>query len=144
MDAPGPTGTGTAGQGVGQIDINVQGNRFGGGGGGNGACAVACPGTGNSRVNAAGQVAPPGFHWNKSTYTRRGGPCSSKPAGLVLKGTELVKNRRKYNTSNGPALVNAIGRAKASEKPAKQALKLLGWRTISKQSSRELKMRKRH
>ncbi len=103
-----------------------------------------CPSIGNSRVNAAGQVAFPGFHWNRSTYTRLGGPCSSKPAGLVQKGTEQVKNRRKFNTANGPARKRAVDRLKAGEKECKAALRAVGFRTISKQSAREMRMRKRH
>jgi len=106
-----------------------------------GAC---CPSRGNgSRVNAAGQCALPGFHWNKSGYTRLGGPCSSKPAGFVAPGTEQVRNRRKFNTANGPARNRAIARLKAGEKDAKSALKAVGYRTISKQSSREMRMRRR-
>ncbi len=98
---------------------------------------------GNRRVNAMVQVACPGMHWNESTYTRLGGPCSNKPAGLVLKGTEQVKNRRKFNTANGPARKRAAARLKASEKDCKEALRAIGFRTISKQSSREMRMRRR-
>ncbi len=108
----------------------------------NGACPAPIMG-GNRRVNAAGQVACPGFHWNESTYTRLGGPCSSKPAGLVERGTEQVKNRRKFNTANGPARKRAILRLKAGEKDCKEALRALGYRTLSKQSGRELRMRRR-
>lgn len=102
-----------------------------------------CAPSSNGRVNAAGQCAPPGWHWNKSGYTRLGGPCSSKPAGFVERGTELVRNRRKFNTANGPARNRAIARLMAGEKDAKAALKVLGFRTISKQSSREMRMRRR-
>ncbi len=108
----------------------------------NGACPAPVMG-GNRRINAAGQQACPGFHWNESTYTRLGGPCSSKPAGTVLKGTEQVKNRRKFNTANGPARKRAIARLKAGEGDCKDALRAVGYRTISKQSSRELRMRRR-
>ncbi len=107
-----------------------------------GQCAAPVMG-GNRRVNAAGQVACPGFHWNETTYTRLGGPCSNKPAGLVVKGTEQVKNRRKFNTANGPARKRAAARLKASEKDCKEALRAIGFRTISKQSSREMRMRRR-
>jgi len=96
----------------------------------------------NGRVNEAGQCAPPGFHWNKSGYTRIGGPCSSKPAGFVERGSELVRNRKKFNTANGPARKRAIARLKASEGDCKDALRAVGYRTISKQSSREMKMRR--
>ncbi len=96
----------------------------------------------NGRVNEAGQCAPPGFHWNKSGYTRIGGPCSTKPAGFVERGSELVRNRRKFNTANGPARKRAIARLKASEGDCKDALRAVGYRTISKQSSREMKMRR--
>ncbi len=108
----------------------------------NGACPAPVLG-GSRRINQFGQQACPGFHWNQSTYTRLGGPCSSKPAGLVEKGTEQVKNRRKFNTANGPARNRAIARLKAGEGDAKAALKALGYRTISKQSSREMRMRRR-
>lgn len=110
----------------------------------------SCPppgGRGNRRINAAGQQAWPGFHWNQSTYTRLGGPCSTKPAGTVLKGTEQVKNRRKFNTANGPARKRAIERLKAGEGDAKDALKAMGYRTISKRSAREMRLpapRRRH
>jgi len=107
-----------------------------------GQCAPPVLG-GNRRVNAAGQIACPGMHWNESTYTRLGGPCSSKPAGLVLKGTEQVKNRKRFNTANGPARKRAAARLKASEKDCKEALRAIGFRTISKQSSREMRMRRR-
>jgi len=105
----------------------------------------ACCGNGreNSRVNAAGQCAPPGFHWNKASYTRIGGPCSTKPAGFVEKGTELIKNRRKFNNANGPAQARAISRLSSGEKQARALLKMTGFRTISKQSSREMRMRRR-
>ncbi len=109
---------------------------------GNGTCPAPTLG-GNRRINAAGQQACPGFHWNESTYTRLGGPCSSKPAGTVLKGTEQIKNRRKFNTANGPARKRAIARLKASEGDCKDALRAVGYRTISKQSSREMRMRRR-
>ncbi len=110
--------------------------------GGNGQCPAPVMG-GNRRVNAMGQVACPGFHWNESTYTRLGGPCSTKPAGTVVRGTEQVKNRKKFNTANGPARKRAIMRLKAGEKDSKEALRALGYRTLSKQSSRELRMRRR-
>ncbi len=109
---------------------------------GNGACPAPVMG-GNRRTNAAGQQACQGFHWNQSTYTRLGGPCSNKPAGTVLKGTEQVKNRKKFNTANGPARKRAIARLKAGEGDCKDALRALGYRTISKQSSREMRMRRR-
>ncbi len=108
----------------------------------NGQCPAPVLG-GNRRINAMGQQACPGFHWNQSTYVRLGGPCSSKPAGTVVKGTEQVKNRRKFNTANGPARKRAIARLQAGEGDCKAALKALGYRTISKQSSRELRSRGR-
>lgn len=104
----------------------------------NGACPAPVLG-GNRRINAAGQQACPGFHWNQSTYTRLGGPCSSKPAGTVLKGTEQVKNRKKFNTANGPARKRAIMRLKAGEDDAKDALRAMGYRTITKRSAREMR-----
>jgi len=106
-----------------------------------GAC---CPTRGDgSRVNAAGECAPPGFHWNKSGYYRKGGPCSTKAQGWVEKGTELVKNRRRFNNANGSAQNRAIKRLSAGEKQARALLKMTGFRTISKQSSREMRMRRR-
>ncbi len=104
----------------------------------NGTCPAPVLG-GNRRINAAGMQACPGFHWNESTYTRLGGPCSTKPAGLVVKGTEQVKNRRKFNTANGPARKRAIQRLKAGEGDAKDALRAMGYRTITKRSARELR-----
>lgn len=106
---------------------------------GNGACPAPVRG-GNRRINARGEQACPGFHWNQSTYTRLGGPCSTKPAGTVLKGTEQVKNRRKFNTANGPARKRAIDRLKAGEGDAKDALRAMGYRTISKRSAREMRL----
>ncbi len=105
----------------------------------NGACPAPVLG-GNRRINAAGQQACPGFHWNESTYTRLGGPCSTKPAGLVLKGTEQIKNRRKFNTANGPARKRAIQRLRAGEDDCKDALRAMGYRTITKRSAREMKL----
>ncbi len=105
----------------------------------NGTCPAPVLG-GNRRINAAGQQACPGFHWNESTYTRLGGPCSTKPAGLVRKGTEQVKNRRKFNTANGPARKRAIQRLKAGEDDCKDALRAMGYRTITKRSAREMKL----
>ncbi len=102
-------------------------------------CPSRIPTGGNTRVNAAGQVAPPGWHWNVSSYTRRGGACSTKPAGFVERGTELVRNRRKFNTNNGPAERRAVARLKAGEKGAKDTLRALGYRTVSKRSAREMR-----
>ncbi len=107
-----------------------------------GACCGSS-GRGNGRVNVAGECAPPGFHWNRSTYCTLGGPCSNSPAGVVERETKLVRNRKKFNTANGAARNRAIARLKAGEKDAKAALKAVGYRTISKQSSREMRMRRR-
>ena len=95
-------------------------------------------------MNAEGEVAPPGFHWNKSRYYRFGGACSGQDPGVVEAGTELIANRRKFNNANGPAQGRAIARLKSGEKQAKDLLKMTGFRTISKQSGRELRMRRRH
>jgi len=106
-------------------------------------CPVSCPpAKGNRRVNAAGQCAPPGFHWNVSDYHRKGGPCSSFAPGFVEAGTVLVKNRR-LNPSNGPAENKAIKRLEAGQDHAKKILRATGWRTISKKSSREMQLRPR-
>jgi len=106
---------------------------------GNGACP---PAVGNRRVNAAGQCAPPGFHWNVSSYTRLGGACSRFAAGFVERGTVLVKNR-KMNNANGGAQDKALKRIERGQDHAKRILRATGWRTISKQSSREMRMRRR-
>ncbi len=110
----------------------------------NGRCpTTACPpAVGNRRVNAAGECAPPGYHWNVSGYFRKGGPCSKFEAGFVECGTVLVKNR-KMNNANGGAQDKALKRIERGQDHAKRILKATGWRTISKQSSRELRMRKR-
>ncbi len=105
----------------------------------NGACP---PAVGNRRINAAGMCAPPGFHWNVSGYFRKGGPCSSFAAGFVERGTVLVKNR-KMNNANGQAQDRSLKRIERGQDHAKRILRATGWRTISKQSSRELKMRRR-
>ncbi len=111
--------------------------------GGNGTCPTTCaPAKGNRRVNAAGECAPPGFHWNVSSYFRKGGACSRFEAGFVEEGTVLVKNR-KLNNANGRAQDHALKRIERAQDHAKRMLRATGWRTISKQSSRELKMRRR-
>ncbi len=98
--------------------------------------------TGNGRVNAVGQCAPPGYHWNKSGYFRKGGACSKFQAGFVEAGSVLVKNR-KLNNANGPAQNRALKRIERGQDHAKRILRATGWRTISKQSSREMRMRRR-
>ncbi len=111
--------------------------------GGNGACPTTCkPITGNRRVNAAGECAPPGYHWNVSGYFRKGGPCSKFEPGFVEMGTVLVKNRR-MNNANGGAQDKALKRIERGQDHAKRILRATGWRTISKQSSREMRLRGR-
>lgn len=107
----------------------------------NGVCQPST-GIGNRRVNAAGQCAPPGWHWNVSSYTRRGGPCSKHAPGFVEAGTVLVRNRR-MSKNNGKAEDRAIKRLDGSVDHAKKVLRATGYRTVSKQSSREMRMRRR-
>jgi len=120
-----------------------QADQLSSGNGRNGACPTACaPVKGNRRVNAAGECAPPGFHWNVSGYFRKGGPCSKFQPGFVEEGTVLVKNRR-MNNANGQAQTRSLKRIEAGQDHAKRILRATGWRTISKQSSREMRMRRR-
>ena len=79
--------------------------------------------------------APRGFHLNKSSYFLRDGT-------FVPRGTKFVRNRR-LNNANGRAQGKAIVRLEKGADNAKKLLKATGFRTISKQSSRELRMRKR-
>lgn len=74
---------------------------------------------------------PRGFHLNKSAYCLRDGT-------FVEKGTRLVKNRR-LNEANGRANNRSIRRLERAQGQAKKILKATGWRTISKQSSREMR-----
>ncbi len=106
-------------------------------------CPTACaPVKGNRRVNAAGECAPPGWHWNVSGYHRRGGPCSKFEAGFVEAGTVLVRNRR-MDKANGPAQERSLKRLEGAQDHAKRILRATGWRTISKKSSREMQLRPR-
>ncbi len=79
--------------------------------------------------------APRGFHLNKSSYFLRDGT-------FIPRGTKFVRNRR-LNNANGRAQGKAIVRLEKGAENAKKLLKATGWRTISKQSSRELRMRRR-
>jgi len=82
------------------------------------------------------RICPPrGFHLNKSSYFLRDGT-------FVPRGTKFVRNRR-LNNANGRAQGKAIVRLEKGAENAKKLLKATGWRTISKQSSRELRMRRR-
>ena len=82
------------------------------------------------------RVCPPrGFHINKSSYFLRDGT-------FIPRGTKFVRNRR-LNNANGRAQDRAIVRLDKGTDQAKKLLKHTGYRTISKQSSRELRMRKR-
>lgn len=79
-----------------------------------------------------GAMCPPrGFHLNKSSYFLRDGT-------FIERGTKLVRNRRR-NASNGRANDHAIRRLDGAQTQAKKVLKSTGWRTISKQSSREIR-----
>jgi len=79
--------------------------------------------------------APRGFHLNKSSYFLRDG-------SFVERGTKFVRNRR-LNNANGRAQGRAITRLEKGADNAKKLLKATGYRTVSKQSSRELRMRRR-
>ncbi len=79
--------------------------------------------TGAGVEHPDGVCAPRGFHFAKDG------------SGV------LVKNRRKFNTSNGPANRRATSRLNASSGAAKELLKAVGFRTISKQSTREIRTR---
>jgi len=82
------------------------------------------------------RICPPrGFHLNKSSYFLRDGT-------FVERGTVFVRNRR-LNNANGQAQAKAITRLEKGADNAKKLLKATGFRTISKQSSRELRMRRR-
>jgi len=79
--------------------------------------------------------APRGTHLNKSSYFLRDGT-------FVPKGTRFVSNRR-LNNANGRAQDKAIVRLEKGQDHAKKLLKATGWRTISKQSSREMRNAKK-
>jgi len=82
------------------------------------------------------RVCPPrGFHLNKSSYFLRDGT-------FVDRGTKFVRNRRLDN-ANGRAQGHAITRLEKGAENAKKLLKATGYRTVSKQSLRELRMRRR-
>jgi len=75
--------------------------------------------------------APRGFHLNKSSYFLRDGT-------FIERGSIFVRNRR-LNNANGRAQDKAIVRLEKGQDHAKKLLKATGWRTISKQSSREMR-----
>lgn len=75
--------------------------------------------------------APRGFHVNKSSYFLSDGT-------FIAKGSRFVRNRR-LNNANGRAQDKAIVRLEKGQDHAKKLLKATGWRTISKQSSREMR-----
>lgn len=78
------------------------------------------------------RVCPPrGFHVNKSAYFLRDGT-------FVAAGSRFVRNRR-LNNANGRAQDKAIVRLEKGQDHAKKLLKATGWRTISKQSSKEMR-----
>jgi len=79
--------------------------------------------------------APRGMHLNKSSYFLRDGT-------FVEKGSRFVSNRR-LNNANGRAQNKAIVRLEKGQDHAKKLLKATGWRTISKQSSREMRNAKK-
>lgn len=72
-----------------------------------------------------------GYHLNRSSYFLRDGT-------FVPKGTRWVKNR-KMNKANGRANDKAITRLEGGQKQAIELLKSTGYRTVSKQSAREIR-----
>jgi len=82
-----------------------------------------------------GTCPPRGFHKNKSSYFLRDGT-------FVPRGSRFVRNRR-LNNANGRAQDKAITRLEKGQDHAKKLLKSTGWRTISKQSSKELRNAKK-
>jgi len=99
-------------------------------------------GFGNGAADPEGRICPPrGFHLNKSSYFLRDGT-------FVERETKFVRNRR-LNNANGRAQNKAIVRLEKGQDHAKKLLKATGWRTISKQSTREMahhppRRRRRH
>jgi len=79
--------------------------------------------------------APRGFHLNKSSYFLSDGT-------FIAKGSRFVRNRR-LNDANGRAQDKAIVRLEKGQDHAKKLLKATGWRTISKQSSKEIRIAKK-
>lgn len=88
-----------------------------------------------SPEEGTGVCPPRGFHLNKSSYFLRDGT-------FVQRGTKFVRNRKR-NASNGRANDKAIGRLDGAQTQAKKVLKATGWRTISKQSGREIRSAKK-
>ena len=86
-------------------------------------------------AQADGTCPPRGFHLNKSTYFLSDGT-------RVEKGTRFVKNRR-LNEANGRANNRSIRRLERAQGQAKKVLRATGFRTISKQSSREMRTSKK-
>jgi len=80
---------------------------------------------------ADGTCPPRGFHLNRSSYFLRDGT-------FVEKGSRFVKNRR-LNEANGKANNHSIRRLERAQGQAKKVLRATGFRTISKQSSREMR-----
>jgi len=92
--------------------------------------------TGFAEPPQEGGVCPPrGFHLNRSSYFLRDGT-------FVMKGTKFVKNRR-LNEANGKANNRSIRRLERAQGQAKKVLRATGFRTISKQSSREMRTSKK-
>jgi len=82
-----------------------------------------------------GVCAPRGFHVNKSSYFLSDGT-------FIAKGSRFVRNRR-LNNANGRAQDKSIVRLEKGQDHAKKLLKATGYRTISKQSSKELRNQKK-
>ncbi len=80
-------------------------------------------GAGDPRAGMNGVCAPRGFHFAKDGSGR------------------LVKNRRRFNPANGAAQKRAVSRLTGAEGHAKDLLRAVGYRTLSKQSSREIRNR---
>lgn len=91
--------------------------------------------TGFAQEGQNGACPPRGFHLNKSSYFLRDGT-------FVERGTRMVKNRKR-NAANGRANDHAITRLDSAQTQAKKVLRATGWRTISKQSGREIRSAKK-
>jgi len=88
--------------------------------------------TGFAEDHHASQFCPPrGFHLNKSSYFLISGE-------FVPARSRFVRNR-KMNAANGRSQDRAIRRLEQGQTQAKKLLKATGFRTISKQSSREMR-----
>jgi hypothetical protein len=67
-----------------------------------------------------------GYHLNKTSYFRKGGPCSPYPeGGYVEKGSTWVRNRRR-NPLNPRAASRAMARLTSAKRATRSILKFFG------------------